>query len=89
MENKRDLWDELTDNKAVQTGGATLLVAGATHLGVSATTAGVGAIASGKAGLILASFGPWGLAIGGCLLVGGVTKVFIDRYRERKGKNRF
>lgn len=69
-----------TDNKAVQTGGATLFVAGASHLGFSAaTTAGVGALTTGKVGLILAGLGPCGLAIGGCLLVGGITKVLIDR----------
>ncbi len=87
MENKRDFGDELTDNKAVQTGGATLFVAGASHLGFSAaTTAGVSALTTGKAGLLLASLGPWRLAIGGCLLVGGVTKVLIDRHKERNSR---
>lgn len=87
MENKRELGDELTDNKAVQTGGATLFVAGASHLGFSAaSTAGVGALTTGKAGLILAGLGPWGLAIGGCLLLGGAAKVLIDRHKERNGR---
>lgn len=87
MDNKRELGDELTSNKAVQTGGATLFVAGAANVGVStATTAGIGAITTGKAGLILAGLGPWGIAIGGCLLFGGVVKVLIDRHEERNGK---
>lgn len=85
MDNKRELGDELTSNKAVQTGGATLFVAA--HVGVStATTAGVGAVTAGKAGLILAGLGPCGIVIGGCLLFGGVAKVLIDRYKERNGK---
>ena len=87
MDNKRELGDELTSNKAVQTGGATLFVAGAAHVGVStATTAGVGAVTAGKAGLILAGLGPCGIVIGGCLLFGGVAKVLIVRYKERNGK---
>lgn len=87
MNNKREFGDELTDNKAVQTGGATLFVAGASHLGISsATTAGVGCMATGKAGIFLASLGPFGMAAGGCLLLGGVAKVLLDRYKERNGK---
>lgn len=87
MENKLELGDELTSNKAVQTGGATLFVAGASHVGISsATTAGVGAITTGKAGLMLAGLGPWGVLIGGCLLAGGVVKVLVDRYNERNRK---
>lgn len=80
MANNKDLMEDLTENNAVQTGGATLLAAGMTQLGVS--TIGLGALSTGSAGVILATLGPVGLAIGGVILFGGIVSTINKRMKK-------
>lgn len=80
MSNQKSLVDELTENKAVQAGGATLAAAGLAEVGVSA--AGFGVLSTGGTGLLLAAAGPVGLIVGGILLAGGIIST-IDKRTDK------
>jgi len=85
MDTNQSFGEDLVENKAVQTGGATIAATGMASIGIN--TIGLGAITAGKAGLILASVAasaPIALAVGGVLINGGLIVTIANRRKKCK-----
>lgn len=83
MDSNQSFGEDLVENKAVQTGGATIVATGLASIGIN--TVGLGAIAAGKAAIIItavAASAPIAVTIGGVLLIGGLIGTFAKRRRK-------
>jgi hypothetical protein len=79
---EKGLGEELLENKAVQAGGTSILAFTLSQIGIS--TGALGVVAATKFGLILSTLGPFGLAAGGVLLVGGAVYTIANSSKKRK-----